>query len=146
MIDRLFTRATLWLLWIIRRIISRDRRAYMVLSAGALQPLLTRIGMLRAHAVYLKAKDCCPAYRAFLATEAASSLGLYFAKSVTFERFGALTQDVFIKGLVAGSSLMAGAFIAKHFVLHLKPEMFRRVMDAIMIAAGLSMLWNATQP
>jgi uncharacterized membrane protein YfcA len=83
---------------------------------------------------------------AFLATEAAASLGLYFAKSVTFERFGALTQDVFIKGLVAGSSLMAGAFIAKRFVLHLKPEMFRQVMDAIMIAAGLSMLWNATQP
>src|SRR4051794_27101382 len=83
---------------------------------------------------------------AFLATEAASSLGLYFAKSVTFERFGALTQGVFIKGLVAGSSLMSGAFIAKRFVVHLKPEMFRLVMDAIMIAAGLSMLWNATQP
>jgi phenylacetate-CoA ligase len=41
----------------------------MLLSAGALQPLLARIGMLRAHAVYLKAKDCCPAYRAFLASE-----------------------------------------------------------------------------
>jgi uncharacterized membrane protein YfcA len=83
---------------------------------------------------------------AFLATEAAASLGLYFAKSVTFERFGALTQDVFIKGLIAGCSLMAGAFIAKRFVLHLKPDVFRLVMDAIMIAAGLSMLWNATQP
>ena len=82
---------------------------------------------------------------AFLATEAASSLGLYFAKSVTFERFGALTQDVFIKGLVAGASLMAGAFIAKRFVLHLKADMFRLLMDAIMVAAGLSMLWNATQ-
>ena len=82
---------------------------------------------------------------AFLATEAASSLGLYFAKSVTFERFGALTQEVFIKGLVAGSSLMVGAFVAKRFVLHLKADMFRMVMDAIMVAAGLSMLWNATQ-
>ena len=69
MIDRLLTGATLWLLWIIRRIISLDRRAYMVLSAGALQPLLARIGMLRAHAVYLKAKDHCPAYRAFLESE-----------------------------------------------------------------------------
>jgi len=69
LIDRLLTGATLWLLWIIRRIISLDRRAYMVLSAGAFQPLLARIGMLRAHAVYLKAKDCCPAYRDFLASE-----------------------------------------------------------------------------
>jgi uncharacterized membrane protein YfcA len=82
---------------------------------------------------------------AFLATEAASSLGLYFSKSVTFERLGALTGDVALKGLVAGCSLMSGAFIAKRFVLHLKPDVFRLVMDAIMIAAGLSMLWNATQ-
>ena len=82
---------------------------------------------------------------AFLATEAASSLGLYFSKSVTFERFGALTPDIALKGLVAGASLMSGAFIAKRFVLHLKPELFRLVMDAIMVAAGLSMLWNATQ-
>ncbi len=82
---------------------------------------------------------------AFLATEAASSLGLYLSKSVTFERFGALTPDVALKGLIAGSSLMAGAFVAKRFVLHLKPDAFRLVMDGIMVAAGLSMLWNATQ-
>jgi uncharacterized protein len=82
---------------------------------------------------------------AFLATEAASSLGLYFSKSITFERLGALTDDVALKGLVAGASLMSGAFVAKRFVLHMKPDVFRLVMDAIMIAAGLSMLWNATQ-
>jgi uncharacterized protein len=82
---------------------------------------------------------------AFLATEAASSLGLYFSKSVTFERFGALTPDIAIKGLIAGSSLMFGAFIAKRFVLKIEPDVFRLVMDAIMLAAGLSMLWNAAQ-
>jgi uncharacterized protein len=80
---------------------------------------------------------------AFLATEAASSLGLYFSKSVTFQRFGALTPDVALKGLIAGSSLMSGAFIAKRFVLRLEPEMFRLVMDGIMLAAGLSILANA---
>src|SRR5882757_1391143 len=80
---------------------------------------------------------------AFLATEAASSLGLYLSKSVTFERFGALTADVALKGLIAGSSLMAGAFVAKRFVLHLQPDVFRLIMDGIMIAAGLAMLWTA---
>ena len=80
---------------------------------------------------------------AFLATEAASSLGLYLSKSVTFERFGALTADIAIKGLIAGSSLIFGAFIAKRFVLRLQPEAFRLIMDAIMIAAGLAMLWSA---
>jgi uncharacterized protein len=38
---------------------------------------------------------------------------------------------------------MSGAFVAKRFVLRLKPDAFRLVMDAIMLAAGLSMLWTA---
>ena len=78
-----------------------------------------------------------------MSTEAASSLGLYLSKSVTFERFGALTPDVAVKGLIAGASLMSGAFIAKRFVLQLEPDAFRLIMDAIMIAAGLAMLWTA---
>ncbi len=79
---------------------------------------------------------------AFLATEAASSLGLYAAKSITFQRFGALDADTLLKGLIAGSSLMLGAFVAKRFVLKMNPDAFRLVMDGIMLAAGLSMLWN----
>ncbi|MEO6839830.1 MAG: sulfite exporter TauE/SafE family protein [Bradyrhizobium sp.] len=79
---------------------------------------------------------------AFLATEAASSLGLYVSKSVTFQHFGALTPDIAIKGLIAGSSLMAGAFIAKPFLLKLDANVFRLVMDGIMLAAGVSMFYN----
>lgn len=81
----------------------------------------------------------------FLATEAAGSLGLCLSKSVTFERFGALTPEIALQGLIAGSSLMFGAFIAKRFVLRLDANLFRLVMDGIMLAAGLSMLWNAAQ-
>jgi uncharacterized protein len=80
---------------------------------------------------------------AFLATEAASSLGMYVSKSVTFQRFGALPAQVALQGVIAGSSLMSGAFIAKRFVLHLEPEAFRRIMDTIMLAAGVSTLWVA---
>ena len=47
------------------------------------------------------------------------------------------------KGLIAGTSLMSGALIAKRFVLKLEPAIFRLIMDAIMIAAGLAMLWTA---
>ena len=63
---------------------------------------------------------------------------------MTFQRFGALTPEIALKGLIAGSSLMFGAFIAKRFVLKLDPDVFRLVMDGIMIAAGLSLLWSAT--
>ena len=79
---------------------------------------------------------------AFLATEAASSLAIYASKTLTFQHFGALPRDTLIKGLIAGSSLMAGAFIAKRFVLRMEPTVFQYVMDGLMIISGLSMLWD----
>jgi uncharacterized protein len=82
---------------------------------------------------------------AFLATEAASSLGLYLSKSATFQHFGALTPDLLLQGLIAGSSLMSGAFIARRFVLRLDDSIFRLLMDGIMLAAGFSVLWTAAQ-
>ena len=79
---------------------------------------------------------------AFLATEAASSLGFYVSKSVTFEQFGALTPDVALKGLIAGSSLMSGAFIARRFVLRL--DRTCSLADGRYHAGGrTSMLFNA---
>ena len=80
---------------------------------------------------------------AFLATEAASSLAVFASKAATFEYFGALAPAVIAKGLITGTSLMAGAFIAKRFVLRLEPGAFRTVMDVLLLASGLSMLWNA---
>jgi hypothetical protein len=80
---------------------------------------------------------------AFLSTEAAGSLAIYASKAVAFQRFGALPLDVIGKGLIAGSSLMGGAFIAKRFVLRLDPNHFRLLMDGLMLVAGLAMLWNA---
>jgi uncharacterized protein len=80
---------------------------------------------------------------AFLATEAASSLGMYVSKSVTFRHFGALPAEVILQGLIAGASLMFGAFIAKRLVSRLEAEVFRRMMDVIMLAAGLATLWAA---
>jgi phenylacetate-CoA ligase len=69
LLDRIIITLTLWVLWIVRQIISLNPRSYLLLSAGSLQPLLARIGMLRAQAVFLKAVDRCPAYREFLETE-----------------------------------------------------------------------------
>jgi hypothetical protein len=40
---------------------------------------------------------------------------------------------------------MAGAFIAKPFVLQLDPSVCRAVMDIPLLVSGLIMLWNATQ-
>lgn len=80
---------------------------------------------------------------AFLATEAASSLGVYISKAVVFRTFGALPADIIAEGLITGSSLMAGAFLAKRFVLKLEPERFRLVMDGLMLVSGATMLLAA---
>ena len=80
---------------------------------------------------------------AFLSTEAAGSLAIYASKAIAFQRFGALPLATIGKGLIAGSSLMAGAFLAKRFVLRLDPERFRLMLDGLMLVSGLAMLWTA---
>jgi hypothetical protein len=80
---------------------------------------------------------------AFLATEAASSLAVYVSKAIVFRTFGALPVDIVAKGLITGSTLMAGAFIAKRFVIRLEPQRFNLLMEALMLASGLTMLWAA---
>ena len=69
MLSQLWLKPTLWLLWLVRIFISIDRRTYMLLSAGFLQPVLARIGIMRAQAVFLKATQSCPAYQKFLQAE-----------------------------------------------------------------------------
>jgi len=83
---------------------------------------------------------------AFLATEAAGSLAVYITKAITFRALGVLPPDAIIKGLITGSSLMAGSFIAKRFVLRLDPERCRLLMDGLMLVSGIAMLWTAAVP
>ena len=78
---------------------------------------------------------------AFIATEAAGSLAVYLSKAAVFRRFGALPLPVIVQGIITGASLMAGAWLAKRFVLRLHPDRFRLLMDALMLLSGLTMLW-----
>ena len=80
---------------------------------------------------------------AFIATEAAGSLAVYVSKVAVFRSFGALPTESILEGLIVGSSLMAGAFLAKRFVLRLPPERFRLLMEAMMLVSGVTMLWKA---
>ena len=44
---------------------------------------------------------------------------------------------------LTGSSVTIGTFLAKRFVLKLDAESFRYILEALMLASGLAMLWNA---
>ncbi|HKE59570.1 MAG TPA: hypothetical protein VKB46_22825 [Pyrinomonadaceae bacterium] len=91
MLNRFGLWLSLWVLWLVRLFISLDRRTYLVLSAGPLQPLLGRIGKWRAHAVFLKAQARCPAYSQFLEAEG------YRERSWDFARLPVMTKENYVK-------------------------------------------------
>ena len=80
---------------------------------------------------------------AYLGTEALGSLAVYIAKAVTFRSFAALPLPVIAKGLIIGSSLVAGAFIAKRLVHTIDSDKFKLMMDGLLLLAGATMLWAA---
>jgi uncharacterized membrane protein YfcA len=80
---------------------------------------------------------------AFIATEAAGSLALYISKAATFRTFGALPTDIVIKGLISGSSVMAGTYAARMIVERLNIASFNRLLDVVMLISGAALLWAA---
>lgn len=80
---------------------------------------------------------------AFIATEAAGSLALYISKAVTFQAFGALPTDIAIKGLITGSSVMAGTYLARLIVERLSVTAFQYMLDLVMVVSGIALLWQA---
>ena len=80
---------------------------------------------------------------AFLATEAVGSLSVSLTKALVFNYFGALPWSTLSKGLIVGSSVMAGSWVAKGYVMKLDPSRFRLLMDALMLVAGITMIVTA---
>jgi uncharacterized protein len=80
---------------------------------------------------------------AYLATEALGSMAIGLTKAIVFQRFDALPLETVGKGLLIGASLMAGSRLAKGFVLRLDANQFRLLMDALLIGAGLVLIWGA---
>jgi uncharacterized membrane protein YfcA len=80
---------------------------------------------------------------AFLATEALGSLAVFLAKAATFGSLGALPLASVGKGLVIGSAIMVGSWLAKRWVLKLEAAQFRGLIEGMLLLAGLTMLWAA---
>ena len=80
---------------------------------------------------------------AFIATEAAGSLALYISKTLTFRQFGALPTDIIVKGLISGSSVMAGTYIARLIVERISVTTFQYMLDVVMVISGIALLWQA---
>jgi uncharacterized membrane protein YfcA len=80
---------------------------------------------------------------ALISTEAIASFVIQITKIIVFWQGGALPLPIVLKGAAVGASLMAGAFLGKFVVQRMSAETFNRVLDGMLIVAGLSMLWAA---
>lgn len=103
----------------------------IVVSTGPITvPLFTAYGLMKG---------------AFIATEAAASLAVYISKAATFRSFGALPTDIILKGLITGSSVMAGTYAARLVVERLSLAHFQRLLDGVMLISGATLIWAAVR-
>jgi uncharacterized membrane protein YfcA len=101
----------------------------IVVSTGPISvPVFTSYGLLKG---------------AFIATEAAASLALYISKAITFRTFGALPTEIILQGLITGSSVMAGTYLAKLLVERISITTFQYLLDVVMLFSGAMLLWAA---
>ena len=65
--------------------------------------------------------------------------------ALTFRQFGALPTDIIVKGLISGSSVMAGTYLARLIVERLSVAAFQHMLDVVMVISGLALLWQASR-
>jgi uncharacterized protein len=80
---------------------------------------------------------------AFIASEALGSAAISLTKSVVFHSSGALPTRTILRGLLIGTSLMAGAWISKRIVERMDASHYQWVLEGMMVAAGLFILRTA---
>lgn len=68
---------------------------------------------------------------------------MFSSKAVAFRYLGARPDKVILSGLIVGSTLMMGAWLAKWFVEKLDENHFWGLMDAVLFIAGITMIFGA---
>lgn len=117
-------------------------KTYQVIIAGAVIGYLTGV-------VFSTGPLTIPIFSAYgltlgplLATEAAASFVIYLTKALTFSQLGAVNSFIFISGVLVGCGLTVGNYLGKKLVLKLTPKLFQWLLDAMLIFAGGSLLFN----
>ncbi|MBJ2107994.1 sulfite exporter TauE/SafE family protein [Proteus terrae] len=117
-------------------------KTYQVIIAGAVIGYLTGV-------VFSTGPLTIPIFSAYgltlgplLATEAAASFVIYLTKALTFSQLGAVNSFILISGALVGSGLTVGNYLGKKLVLKLTPKLFQWLLDAMLIFAGGSLLFN----
>ncbi len=82
---------------------------------------------------------------ALIATDAAISVVTGVAKSLAFGAFGALTPGLVLFAVVIGLATMPGAFAARAILRALPVRVHAALLDAVILAGGLGLLWRGVR-
>jgi phenylacetate-CoA ligase len=104
LVSRLYLEAVLEPLGWLRRAVSIDGRMYGIMHSAPFQPFLARVGKMRAHAVFLKASQECPAYRSFVEAEGYRSAGRWRLENVPV-----MTKENYVKRYTLEERCYGGA-------------------------------------
>jgi len=77
-----------------------------------------------------------------IATESAAALIVFVPKTSTFGAIGALPLSVILCGLFVGASQISGIYLSKGLVSRMPTRLFHLLVSAMMVAAGISMVWD----
>jgi len=80
---------------------------------------------------------------AVIATDAVISLATSVIKISVFGLAGAVTAQVLAFAVLIGAIALPGAFLAKAFVERMPVHVHTAILDAVVIAGGVMMLWTA---
>jgi uncharacterized protein len=79
----------------------------------------------------------------FISTEALGSLLMGLSKTSIFHTFGALPWNLLVQGLLVGSAVTCGSWLAKRVMNHITIAQFRWLMDGVLVCSGLSLIGGA---
>ena len=82
---------------------------------------------------------------AVIATDAVISLATSIIKISVFGLAGAVTAQVLAFALLIGAVALPGAFLAKTFVERMPVHMHTAILDVVVIAGGVMMVWAAVR-
>lgn len=80
---------------------------------------------------------------ALIATDAAVSVAINILKVSVFGGYALITPELFFAGVLIGLCTVPGAFVARLILDRLPLTVHVRLMEALVIAGGISFLWRA---
>ena len=129
--------------WLQRRKFVVDDRGLMAIGAGSgfLSGALSGVGLIMVAALLAAGVEG----GALVATDAAVSAGINVLKIGVFGGAALLNGELVLAGILIGLCTVPGAFLARQIMDRLPIHVHVWIMEALIVAGGLSFLWTAAR-